>query len=132
MSNGLGMSDHKQINQVGHALEVKAFEWLCENAPGQDWKHLNGKGVFDILGKDVSFDVVSIEPGGTLRTEHKCLCTHIRIARVTGKKGYLMFPYQDDWGFLLIHDKLAAKSIGTRINTSRMRVKTLKDLNLPG
>ncbi len=114
-------------NQPGYQLEVQAFEYLKKNIPG-NWEHLNGKSVFDMMNETYLIDVTSMDADGNIRTEHKNMLRHIRTAKKTGRVPYLMFPYKGEWGFIKISGDINDRTTGNRIDTYRVKVKTLTDL----
>lgn len=120
--------DGARPNQPGYQLEVKAFEYLKDKVPGMVWEHLNGKHVFDIESDIYAIDVTSMDSDGNLRTEHKNMLRHIRTAKKTGRLPYLMFPYKGDWGFIKISGDINDRTTGNRIDTYRVKVKTLTDI----
>lgn len=121
--------DKPRTNQPGYELEVKAFEYLKEKAPAENWQHLNGKRAFDIISDVFCIDVCDMDVDGYLITRHKNLIGQIGTAKKTGRKPYLMFPYQgSSWGFIKITPSLHRDHVGDRIDIFRMRIKTLDDV----
>ena len=120
--------DGARANQPGYQLEAKAVEYLKSVMPNIEIEHLNGKHVFDIITPTHAFDVTSMDASGNIRTEHKNMLRHIRTAKKTGKLPYLMFPYKEGWGFIKISGDINDRTVGNKIDTYRVKVKTLTDI----
>lgn len=115
-------------NQPGYELEVKALEYLKSKVPGMTWEHLNGKHVFDIVSDAWAIDVCDMDADGNLITEHKNMMRHISTASKKGQIPYLMFPYKHSFGMLRINKDVDYRMKGQRIDTFRLRIKTLEDI----
>lgn len=113
--------DKPRTNQEGYEQEVKALEWLKANVPGE-WRHLNGKSVFDIVSETIAIDVCSKDDDGDLYTEHKDMMAHLRTSKKNGQVPYLMFPYLKSWGFVKINAGLVHRHKGQRIDTWNLKV----------
>lgn len=125
----VGAENGARPNQPGFRLEVKALEYLKEKIPSMKWEHLNGKHVFDIVSDTWAIDVTDMDEDGNLRTEHKNLMRHISTASKKGMIPYLMFPYQgNNWGFLKINKDMDYRLKGQKIDTFRLRIRTLEDV----
>lgn len=122
-----GGEDRPRTNQPGYQLEVKAFEFLKDKIP--ELKHLNGKQVFDLQSPTHGFDVCQMDESGDLRTEHKHLNTHIKVARKKNIVPYLMFPYLDSWGFIKITNGLAYRHVGDRIDTYKLKIFNIDNIS---
>ncbi len=116
-------------NQLGFKLEAEAFEWLKKTYPEEEWKHLSGKEVFDIVCDKYAIDVVGTDNSGMLNLDHKSLSKHRRTAKVKNYKAYLLFKYGVEWRFVPITQSLADKVEGKKINpiqfTERVQTKII-------
>lgn len=109
-----------RTNQPGYDLEAKAFESLKSMAPGMEWKHLNGKHVFDVISDTHAIDIVGTDPDGALILEHKDLSKHIRTAKSKGQKPYIMFMYANEWKLIPITHNLSEIVEGKRIKAAHL------------
>ena len=112
-----------RTNQLGYALEVKAYDFLKKNVPGTQWEHLNGKHEFDIISSTHAIDVTGTDPDGGLILEHKDLLKHMRVAKTKGQIPYLMFEYAKDFRFVKI-----TRHVNNLIDKKRIRIDPLLGL----
>jgi len=119
--------DSPRTDQSGYKTEFEAYEFLCSNSE-IEWKHLNGKEVFDIQSNVITVDVVSMNPSGNLYTKTKDMNKHIIAAKKLGIVPYLMFKFRDSWGFIKISTKMNNKNRGKDIDIFHMKVKSIYDI----
>lgn len=112
-----------RTNQPGYKLEVEVFDKCKELRPDIEWKHLNGKHVFDIIGGKFALDACSVDPDGNPITEHKTFGGHLATAGRKKQIPYLVFPYAGELRAIRIkydlpnHIDLNLINMGKRLQT---------------
>ena len=122
------ISGEARPDQPGFKLEAEALEFLKQEAQSENWQHLNGKHVFDVIGDHYAIDVVGQDPDGHLYCENKDLTRHIRTAKAKGLKPFLMFKYGASWAFILINYTLSDRIQGKRISPPPTAIRTISYL----
>ncbi|MDD5387617.1 MAG: hypothetical protein PHQ22_10530 [Sulfuricurvum sp.] len=133
VEKSINLADNKSSarpNQPGYVLEAKAYEFLNKTCPAMQYKHLDGKNVFDIISDTHAIDVVGSDPDGALVLEHKDLIKHILTAKRKCQKPYIMFMYAGNWRFVPITQNLNELVMGKRINPAHLaqRLKTIDSI----
>jgi len=123
-----GNMEEPRQDAPGFKTELEAFEYLCKEAPEIEWKHLNGKEVFDIQSDIIAIDVCGLNCNGDLNCSHKNLRKHITAAKKLGIKPFLMFKGPAGWKFVKINNSLDQRHRGENIDTWNMKTFQLKDI----
>jgi len=120
--------EEDRSNQSGYQTELEAYEWLKQKYPDKEWKLLNGKKVFDIIGEKIALDVVGTNENGNLYCRHKNMNDHTRTGKKLDKIPYLMYKFKDTWMFVKINANLIQRHKGEEIDTYHMNTRNIEDI----